>query len=175
MELEERRRQRRRYRSAQHSSHRGRLTLTCCDDHDCLGTKDRSYPNRQRLCRNAGSRSAECAYVLRTRRVEQRNSMRACGQSLSRLVEPDVSVDAKPEQQKIETTYRCDRFFVTLAFTVRIGRHSIEAVCLVGIEVDSREQVLRQESPEAADVRRVETDEFIQQERRRVREVGLPC
>ena len=92
-----------------------------------------------------------------------------------RLVEPDVSVDAKPEQQKIETTDRCDRFFVTLAFTVRIGRHSIEAVGLVGTEVDSREQVLRQESPEAAGVRRVETDEFIQQERRRVREVGLPC
>ena len=101
--------------------------------------------------------------------------MRACGQSLSRLVEPDVSVDAKPEQQKIETTYRCDRFFVALAFTVRIGRHAIEAVGLVRTEVDSREQVLRQESPEAADVRCVETHEFIEQERRRVREVGLPC
>ncbi len=68
-----------------------------------------------------------------------------------------------------------DRFFVTFAFDVWIWRHTVEAVRLAGTEIDSRQQVLRQKSPEAAGVRRVETDEFIQQERRRVREVGLPC
>jgi len=98
-----------------------------------------------------------------------------CGQHIARFVEPDVPVHAQPEQEKIESPRRGDRFFVTFAFDVWIWRNTVEAVRLAGAEIDSRQQVLRQKSPEAADVRRVETDEFIQQERRCVREVGLPC
>ena len=49
---------------------------------------------------------------------------------------------------------------------VCVGCRTIEAMRSVGIEIDSRQKMLRQKPSKAAGMRRVETNELIEQERR---------
>ena len=94
---------------------------------------------------------------------------------LAWLVESDMPVHANPEQQEIQTTGCRDRLFVTFTLDIQIGCDAVEAVGSIRIEIDPRQQMLGQESSKAARLRRVETNELVEEKRRRLREVGLPC
>ena len=101
--------------------------------------------------------------------------MRSSRERLAWFVESDVAVHANPEQQQIQTAGGSDGFFVAFAFNIEVGRVSVQTIGSIGVEIDSREEMLGQEPSKAASLRRVEADEFIQEERGRRREVGLPC
>ena len=142
--------------------------------HDRLRAKNRSHPDRQRLFRNTAAAPPNGPAF--SRRVES-SSVTRCVRAASvspGSLNPTCPLTPIPSSSRLSPPDARDRLFVALAFDVGIGRQAVEAVGPLGIEVDSRQEMLREEPAEAPGVRGVETDEFVEQERRGVREVRLP-
>ena len=90
------------------------------------------------------------------------------------LVEADVTVATNAQQLQSDPADPLNRGFIALAFGLKVIGRSVEAVEALEWKTDVIDQVLADESVEARRMRVIDTDELVQRERRRTREIRLP-
>ena len=100
MQLQERRRQMRRDRSADGPFDTVGLSLSGGNQDERRRLQNRADAHRQRFGRDAGGIAAEERRIVAARGLCQPYAMRSRGQSVGRLVESDVSVAPDPEELK---------------------------------------------------------------------------
>src|SRR5262245_44371243 len=99
--------------------------------------------------------------------------MRARDERVRRLVEADVTVRAEPEDLQVDAACALDRSLVARALGGRVARHPVQEMDLSRRHVHVIEEMPTHERAVAAGIRRRETDEFVEIERRRLREIDL--
>ena len=117
------------------------------------------------------TRGIEQGGVGATGRGSEPRLMRGGDQRRARLIEADVTVRAKSENQQIESASASDLPLVAEAFRLRVGGGAIQKVNLARRQVDVIEQVTLHERAIAARIGRREPDEFVEVEGRGPAEV----
>ena len=100
--------------------------------------------------------------------------MRAREEGGARLVEPDMPVDADPEDQQVDSAGGGNGALEPRAFRLEIFRGAVEKVDVPRRDVHPAEEMLIHERAEAPRVPGRQSDELVEVERVRARKIGTP-